>query len=106
MVGNWTAPGGRYTSDRSGMARLLASNGLRYFAQQSADTAAIMIAARLPRQTGELVGSVTARTVRGRDGRWIGEAEADAPHAAAVEFGNRASKARHVLRDVARELSS
>ncbi len=99
---------GNYTPDRSGVARMLASNGMRAFAQSTADTAAIMAAARMPRRTGELAGSITARAVRGgkEGGRWVGEVEATAPHAAAVEFGNRKSKARHVLRDVAREMGS
>lgn len=97
---------GAYTPDRSGVARMLASNGMRAFAQSTADAAAITVAARLPRLRGDLVGSVAARAVRGRDGRWVGEVEATAPHAAAVEFGNRTSKARHVLRDVAKEFGS
>lgn len=97
---------GRYTPDRSGIARMLSSNGMRSFAQRTADTAAIIVAARLPKLTGELAGSVSSRAVRsGKDNRWIGEVEVTAPHAAAVEFGNRRSKARHVLRDVAKEMS-
>jgi len=95
----------QYKPDRKGIARLLRSPEVQKAVRLRAEQAAVLARMRLPKETGELSGSVRVEPIqvvmRGgkRDG-W--QVVVDAPYAAPVEFGTREGRrGAHVLGSVA-----
>ena len=92
------------------MARFLRSPALAKAIKARAEQGAALARLRLPTATGALRASVhveETEVIVGGARRVAAVIVADAPHAAAVEFGTRASRGRgqHVLGSVADTLS-
>ena len=89
----------RYQPDRKGIAELLKSRELQGAAVHAAERGAQWVRARAPRDSGRYAAGIrVTRSMSPRGDRVAAYLEATAPHSAAVEWGNRRSKGRHLLR--------
>lgn len=88
----------RYTPDHTGLGRLLRSRGLQDACVEAAEHGADWVRSRAPHDSGDYRAGIGVRRARAHSGdRAAAELVADAPHSAALEFGNRRTKARHLL---------
>ncbi|MBP2341120.1 hypothetical protein JOF41_007374 [Saccharothrix coeruleofusca] len=89
----------RYQPDRAGMAALLKSDDMGRACLEAAQRGARWVQARAPRESGRYAAGVRAvRAVSPRGDRAGARLEATDAKSAAIEFGNKRTKARHLLR--------
>lgn len=91
----------KYTADKSGLRQLLKSSEMAQLVRDAAEVGADAARAAAPRGTGELGNSIHVEAAGSSGGpkgdRVEARVVADAPHAAAVQFGNARVKARPYL---------
>jgi hypothetical protein len=89
----------KYRSDPKGLIPLLRSRELQDICVARAEAGAQWVRSRAPRDTGAYANGI--RVTRGtstKDGRVLAYLQATDPKSAAIEWGNRRTKAHHLLR--------
>lgn len=89
----------RYERDPKGLIPLLKSRGLQDICVARAEEGANWVRSRAPRDSGAYAAGI--RVTRGTsesDGRVLAYLQATDPKSAALEWGNRRTKAHHLLR--------
>lgn len=88
----------RYTPDHAGLGRLLRSRGLQDACVDAAERGAEWVRSHAPHDRGDYRAGIHVRRARTHSGdRVAAEVVAGAKHSAALEWGNRRTKARHLL---------
>lgn len=88
-----------YQRSVKGLIPLLQSDRLRDICQHRAEVGAEWVRSRAPRDTGGFADGITVSTgTSEKDGRVLAFLEATDPKSAAIEFGNKRTKAHHLLR--------
>lgn len=89
----------KYERDRKGLIPLLKSDRLRDICLARAEAGAQWVQSRAPRDTGAYADGIKVSAgTSDKDGRVLAYLEATDPKSAAIEWGNRRTRPRHLLK--------